>query len=134
MTPLAAAVAGTIDRLGDSPADGYYRPAPDPEQEDRDIQEAITILLDAGVDINAANEAGDTALHLAAGRRLVAVVGFLLEKGAKVDAVNKKGQTALAMTAIPIARSDDGGQTAEGLEHRDPQKTAAVLRKFGAKG
>jgi ankyrin len=129
-TALAAAAAGTIDRLGDSPADGYYRPAPDPVVEDRDIQEAMTILLDKGVDINAMNAVGDTALHAAAGRRLEAVVRFLLERGAKADAKNKRGQTPLALAMQPIVRSDDGGQTAEMTERRSPEKTAAMLRAF----
>jgi ankyrin repeat protein len=133
-TALAAAAAGTIDRLGDSPADGYYRPAPDPLLEDRDIQEAMTILLDAGVDVNAVNAVGDTALHAAAGRRLEAIVRFLLERGAKADARNKKGQTPLALAMQPIARNDDGGQASEMTERRNPEKTAAMLRDFRGEG
>jgi ankyrin repeat protein len=130
LTPLMAAVAGTVDRLGDSPADGNYRPAPDPVKEDRDILEAAATLIDLGEDLNAASVAGDTALHGAAARRLVAVVQYLLDNGARVDVKNKQGRSPLALATMPI-RGEDGESLAE-TDRRSAAKTSELLRQFGA--
>jgi ankyrin repeat protein len=130
MTPLMAAIAGTSDRLGDSPADGNYRPAPDPVKEDRDILEAAATLVDLGEDLNAASSAGDTALHGAAARRLVAVVQYLLDNGAKVDVKNKQGRSPLTLATMPI-RGEDGESLAE-TDRRSAVKTSELLRQFGA--
>src|SRR5580765_1570950 len=59
--------------------------------------DAIALLLDLGLDINASNDAGDTALHVAAtGRGSPDIVRFLVERGASLQAKNKRGQTPLA--------------------------------------
>jgi len=51
------------------------------------------LCLDKGVDINAVNAAGDTAVHSALGSP--AIVRYLAEHGAKVDVKNKQGRTPL---------------------------------------
>ena len=55
--------------------------------------EAAKVAVGLGVDVNAANGNGDTALHGAAARGFESVVTYLVEKGAKVDATNKAGRT-----------------------------------------
>jgi ankyrin repeat protein len=59
--------------------------------------EAVTVLVDAGMDINAANADGLTALHGAAGRvdDVNALIQFLLDRGANLRTKNKRGQTPL---------------------------------------
>lgn len=57
-----------------------------------DALDAIQLCVDRGSDINAVNQAGETALHLAANE---AVIRFLVRQGAKLDARNKSGQTPL---------------------------------------
>jgi uncharacterized protein len=58
---------------------------------------AITALLDLGIDINAANDNGETALHAAVtGRGEPEIVRFLVARGANLQAQNKRGQTPLA--------------------------------------
>ncbi len=52
-----------------------------------------------GADVNAVNDAGNTALHGAATTGSPALVRFLVERGAVVDVENKRGQTPLAMAA-----------------------------------
>jgi ankyrin repeat protein len=54
------------------------------------------VALGAG-DVNAANAAGDTALHGAATMRSVPLVQFLIDRGARVDVKNKRGQTPAAI-------------------------------------
>jgi uncharacterized protein len=58
--------------------------------------QAITLLLDRGADLNAANDNGDTALHLAVTNRgAPEIVRFLIARGANLKAQNKRGQTPL---------------------------------------
>jgi ankyrin repeat protein len=70
--------------------------------------EAIRLLIDAGLDINATNDAGDTTLHAAiAGRASEPIVRALVEQGASLTTPNKRGQTALA--AAMASRKDLSG-------------------------
>jgi ankyrin repeat protein len=66
--------------------------------------EVVRILLTLPGDVNAANAAGDTALHGAAKMNYPGVVRQLLGKGAKADAPNKKGDTPLAVASGEEAR------------------------------
>ena len=52
-----------------------------------------------GSDVNAATDAGDTALHGAAGTGATDVVAFLVERGAVVGVANKRGRTPLTAAA-----------------------------------
>ena len=58
---------------------------------------AIRLALDAGVDVNAANTTGDTALHTASttGGGLHSVIRLLVERGGRLDAKNKAERTPL---------------------------------------
>jgi ankyrin repeat protein len=67
--------------------------------------ETLELLLSLGLDLAAANEAGDTALHAAVGGRgSEAIVRFLLERGADPLAANGRQQTPLS---IAEARGSD---------------------------
>jgi ankyrin repeat protein len=58
----------------------------------------IELLLARGLDINAANNNGDTPLHAAvSGRASPEIVRTLVARGAKLDAQNKRGQTPLTL-------------------------------------
>ena len=57
--------------------------------------EALTVGLELGIDINATNKHGETALHAAAYHNANRVIEFLVEAGASIDATNAAGQTAL---------------------------------------
>jgi ankyrin repeat protein len=59
--------------------------------------ECARLLLDRGVDINAFNNTGATALHNAVGRGTKKVVKFLVERSARLDLQNKAGRTPLAL-------------------------------------
>ena len=100
---------------------------PDPKELERRIAEAAAAAVDLGADVNAANEAGDTALHAAAARKLDSVVQLLADRGAKLEVKNNKGQTPLALaSAVPRRRTTDAA---------DPSmnsSTADLLKKLGA--
>jgi len=56
--------------------------------------ELLTLLLDAGADINALNDNGQTALHIAVFWNNVDAVKLLLDRGADKTIKNKSGRTA----------------------------------------
>jgi ankyrin repeat protein len=63
---------------------------------DADATAAIALLLDAGLDINATTNTGDTALHAAvSGRGSPVIIRFLAEHGADLQAKNKQERTPL---------------------------------------
>jgi ankyrin repeat protein len=109
------------------------------------VLSAVTAALDLGADVNAANQAGDTALHAAAAKGLNTVVQLLADKGAQLNAKNKRGLTPLAalmpantavrrrgaaITAAAIA-DDDNANEPVAREPTHPT-TIALLRKLGA--
>ena len=57
--------------------------------------EALRVGLELGVDINATNAHGETALHAAAYHNANRVIEFLVEVGAHIDATNAVEQTPL---------------------------------------
>jgi ankyrin repeat protein len=56
-------------------------------------EEAVKILLDAGANINAVNEADFTAIHGAAFRGLNEVIQILVDRGADINARDYRGRT-----------------------------------------
>jgi ankyrin repeat protein len=99
---------------------------PDPIRDQQLVLDAAGIALDHGVNVQAANKEGTTALHIAATRRLNRVIELLVERGAAVDVKNKKGQTPLALaSAGPANRASADGSGAN--------VTADLLRKLGAR-
>jgi ankyrin repeat protein len=60
-----------------------------------DMIEAVKLCLDRGADINAADDSGQTALHMAAAQRGDDFVRFLVRSGAALDATDKQGRTPL---------------------------------------
>ena len=92
--------------------------SPEPE-----ALEAVHLLVELGADVNAVNEAGDTALHGAAWReRADSIVQFLVDRGADVNAKNHRGWTPLVIA--------EGVHTGGNFIKSDT--TAALLRKLGA--
>jgi ankyrin repeat protein len=85
VTALMALVGGLGRKYG---ADLHVSP-----DEEKQALEAITLLLARGADVNAANDAGLTALHAAAMVGANGVVRFLVDRGARLDAKSSQGRT-----------------------------------------
>src|ERR1051325_6942070 len=66
--------------------------ANDTAGEEPEVLEAAKMLLDLGVDINAVDANGETAMHGAAYKNLPKVVQFLADKGAKIEIWNRKNK------------------------------------------
>ena len=87
--------------------------------------EAVKVLLDQHVDVNATNEAAQTALHFAA-LSMDSVVDLLARNGAKLDAVDRQGRTPMDMA------NGKGGPGRAGQAASPRPSTIELLRKLGA--
>jgi len=91
------------------------------------LLEAVKFLVelgaDAGVDINAVNNTGQTALHIAA-QASDGIVKYLAEHGANLDAKDKQGRTPLDAAMGVGMRARIGG------EPTMRESTAALLRQL----
>jgi ankyrin repeat protein len=87
--------------------------------------EAVKVLLNQHVDINGANDAGQTALHFAA-LSMDSVVELLVMNGAALDARDKQNRTPLDMA------SGKGGPGRAGAAAAPRPSTVALLRRLGA--
>jgi ankyrin repeat protein len=87
--------------------------------------EAIKLCLQAGVDVNAVNNAGQSAVHGAALQGYDKVVEFLAQSGAKLDVKDKQGRTPLD-AAMGLA----GGLGFDGASSVVHESTAALIRKL----
>jgi ankyrin repeat protein len=68
-----------------------------------DPVEVIKLFVEAGADIDAINDLGNTALHYAAQTGATRIVEYLAAKGAKLDVQNFQGKTALDLARGPSA-------------------------------
>ena len=102
-----------------------YLRSGDPYEDEVRALESVKVAVELGADVNAANQAGETALFGAAPRGFKTVVQFLADRGARVDARNKRGETLLRVTA---PRATGATATPPSML----QATAALLRELGA--
>ncbi len=85
--------------------------------------EAVKILMQHHVDVNAARDTGETALHFAA-LASDPVVRFLAESGANLSAKDKQGRTALDMAL------GHGGRGRAGELPKVRESTVSLLRQL----
>jgi ankyrin repeat protein len=128
-TPLMAAAgvgwSGATNRRGID-VTANKSAASDPHEDEIQTLETVKVAVDLGADVNATNQAGETAVFGAVSKGLEPVVRFLAERNARLDVKNKRGQTLLALTT-PRA-TGTSGTPASMLE-----ATAALLRELGVK-
>ena len=117
VTPLM--VAAGMGREADRTEDG----------EEAKALEAVKVAVELGVDVNASNKLGLTALHGATFVGWNSVVQFLAEKGANLNAQDTVGQTPLhkALDIKPTVSVDR-----RLVSTRPHQSTADLLLKLGA--
>ena len=111
--PLMALVGGLGRKYG---ADLQVSP-----EEEKNAMQAISLLLDRGADLNAANDAGQTALHAAAMVGANGVVRFLVDRGARLDAKNGQGRT-------PRDEALRGLANVDGALERSPSRHGGAAR------
>ena len=89
-----------------------------------DSLEALKLLLDTPLDVNASNTNGQTALHNASGRGADTLVKLLIDKGAKLDAKDKLGRLPIDMARGVGGGGGRGRGNAPGQVH---ESTVALL-------
>ena len=94
-----------------------------PFRSEQDALEAVGMALAAGVDVNASNANGQTALHGAVYRAANSIIRRLVEAGARTDF-----QDELERTALDLA--EQGFNQVASVIRRD--RAAALLRELGA--
>ena len=90
-------------------AANYSRNAPD-------WMPAVRLMVDLGVNVNAVDSKGYTALHGAAFRGDNEMINFLVGAGARVDIVTKDGNTVADMANGPVEHSELYPETVALLE------------------
>jgi hypothetical protein len=85
---------------------------------------AIKLLAEAGVDLDAFNVNGDTAIHRAAARGADSIVTHLAERGARLDQKDRRGRTPLDV-AMGV-----GGGGGRGGPPQVRKTTADLLRRL----
>jgi len=89
-----------------------------------DLLAASRLAVDNGADVNAANDAGQTALHFAAQSGLDSVVQLLADRGAALEVKDKQGRTPLD-AALGV-----GGRGRAGGPAPVHDNTAALIRRL----
>jgi len=90
--------------------------------------EAVKLFLQAGADVNAANDLGFTAMHYAAQTGRSRVIEILAANGARLDIKNKAGKTPLDLAMAPGPQ----GRYME-IDGIPQTTTAALIRRLMGK-
>ena len=106
---------------------GRFGVSTDRREESRRTIAAVELALDVGADVNGTNERGETALHIAASRKLDDIITLLAERGATLDVRNARGQTPLS-----LASAGPQGLAALYNPGGGSPSTVALLRELGA--
>jgi ankyrin repeat protein len=75
---------------------------------EEDSLAALKLMVEAGVDLDAFNVDGDTAMHRAAARGADSIVTYLAEREVRLDTLNREGRTPLEV-ALGLGRAGRGG-------------------------
>jgi ankyrin repeat protein len=89
--------------------------------------DAVAVALELGADLDAANDDGQTAMHMGAFTGADGVVQLLAARGAAVDVQDKRGETPWSMAAGLSTVLRYRGQ------YGTHESTAALLLKLGAR-
>ena len=120
-TPLIAAARGACP--GECAAQGQYGRNPEWE---RDALAAVKAAVELGADLNAVNQRGRTAMHMAAFTGADSIVQYLADQGAEVDPPDESGETPWSMASGISPHLERRGS------YGTHQSTADLLLKLGA--
>jgi len=75
---------------------------------EEDSLAALALVVEAGVDLDAFNVDGETAIHRAAARGADSIVTYLAERGVRLDTLDRRGRTPLDV-ALGVGPTGRGG-------------------------
>jgi len=75
---------------------------------EEDSLASLKLVADAGIDLDAFNVNGDTAIHRAAARGADSIVSYLAERGVRLDTKDRRGRTPLDV-ALGVGGGGRGG-------------------------
>lgn len=128
---MMAIVGGKGVGVSGGPNDLRYGLPDFREKANRDVFDAVNVLLEAGADPNVADPNKETALHIAAKALHPGIVRALVAKGAALDAQDKDGLTPLqAVEKMEPPKATPGFYFQEPL--MQPVEMAALLRELAA--
>jgi len=99
-----------------------YQPRTARGRRSPNAEEAVKLLVEAGADVNASNEADFTALHAAVFRGWNEVVEYLVKQGANINARDYRGRT-------PYRLAEGAKQS---FQFQEWPETAKLLERLGA--
>ncbi|MGE3512317.1 MAG: ankyrin repeat domain-containing protein [Vicinamibacterales bacterium] len=125
-TPALKAAMGFVRGVTENREGRYGAPRLEHSDEERLTLELARLLLEAGVDVNATDNAGESALFDAARQRFDSVVEFLAAQGANVNVRNKRSQTPLTVLLTETYEAPPDSPVL------NRQSTIDLLRKLGS--
>jgi ankyrin repeat protein len=114
-------------------AQGENAPRRRAERGERELRtlDALKFIIELGADVNATDDAGNAALHVAASKRLTAVIQLLVDSGAVLNTRDRNGQTPLTIAKTPPP-PPRGIFVVSSLRKDDNRSTVDLLQKLGA--
>ena len=124
MVAAGAGSGGNSTRRGIAAIDGGK-----PEGEAQ-VLEVVATAIELGTDVNATNQAGDTAVHTAANQGFNSIVQLLADRGAELSVKNKRGFTPLGVLTAggPGGRRRGAAITAAAIVDDDAPEPAGLAR------
>ena len=96
---------------------------------EQDSLAALTLVVEAGVDLDAFNVDGDTAIHRAAARGADSIVSYLAERGVRLDTLDRRGRTPLD---VALGVGSGQGRAGRPFSLTVRESTATLLRELMA--
>jgi ankyrin repeat protein len=129
---MAAITGGKGVGISGGPNDLRQGPPDFREKANRNTQDAVQVLLDAGADLTVRDANENTALHIAAKALHPGIVKALVAKGAALDAKNKEGWTPMQLVENTPAPAPRPGFYFD-KPPAEPAEIIALLKSLGEK-
>lgn len=122
------------DKGGNQPLLAFLRSShilAEANEDDREIESYVTMLVKAGANVNSRNRAGESALHVAVGLGIISATRVLLKLGANVHARQREGKSVITL-GLEAAQNMRQGMKLRKSLHIRIMTCVNLARKGGA--